>query len=59
LGKFDSKRDERILLGYSETSNAYRVFNYRTSIVEEAIHVRFNDFKSDKKLLEPAKFVVF
>jgi len=41
LGKFDSKSDEGISLEYSETSKAYRVYNSRTSIVEEAIYVRF------------------
>jgi len=28
------------------------------SIVEEAIHVRFNDFKIEKKLLDLSEFVV-
>jgi len=31
LGKFDSKSDEEILLGYSESYKAYRVYNSRTS----------------------------
>jgi len=52
LGKFESKSDEGILLGYSESSKAYRVYNSRTSLVEESIHVRFNDFKPDKSLSE-------
>jgi len=45
LGKFDSKRHGGILLGYSETSKAYGVYNSRTCVVEEAIHVKFNDYK--------------
>ncbi|GAV67912.1 hypothetical protein CFOL_v3_11415 [Cephalotus follicularis] len=34
LGKFDSKVDEGIFLGYSNTSRAYRCFNKRTLLVE-------------------------
>ncbi len=43
LGKFDSKSDEGIFLGYSTTSKAYRVFNKRTLVIEESIHVVFDD----------------
>ena len=43
LGKFDSKVDKGIFLGYSETSKAYRIYNSRTSVVEESIHVKFNE----------------
>lgn len=49
-GKFDSKSGNGILLGYSETSKAYRVCSFRTLVVEEAIHVRFNDTTPDKEL---------
>ena len=42
LEKFDAKSDEGIFLGYSTNSKAYRVFNKRTLIVEESIHVTFN-----------------
>ena len=52
LGKFDSKYDYGILLGYSESSKAYRVYNSRTLTVEEAIHVRFNDNKPDTTMSE-------
>ena len=52
LGKFDSKCDSGTLLGYFETSKAYRVYNSRTPIMEEAIHVRFNDTKHNTKMLE-------
>ncbi|KAK8924196.1 hypothetical protein KSP39_PZI019371 [Platanthera zijinensis] len=44
LGKFDEKCDEGIFIGYSSTSKAYRIFNKRTKIVEESIHVRFDEF---------------
>ncbi|GMH24089.1 hypothetical protein Nepgr_025932 [Nepenthes gracilis] len=43
LGKFDSKSDEGIFLGYSLTSRAYRVFNLRTQTVMESINVVVDD----------------
>ena len=42
LGKFDTKFDEDIFLGYSSISNAYRVFNKRFEKFEESIHVIFD-----------------
>lgn len=38
------------MLGYSKTSKACKVYNSRTKVMEEVIHVRFNDYKPDKKL---------
>ena len=52
LGKFDAKSDEAIFLDYSTSSKAFRVFNKRTLIVEESIHVAFdktNDLPSRKR----------
>ena len=43
LEKFDAKSDEAIFLGCSTNSKAYRVFNKRTLIMEESIHVTFNE----------------
>jgi hypothetical protein len=43
LGKFDSKSDEGIFLGYSRNSRAYRVFNKRTETVMESINVVIDD----------------
>ncbi|GAV63259.1 hypothetical protein CFOL_v3_06779, partial [Cephalotus follicularis] len=43
LGKFDAKSDEGIFLDYSLNSKAYRVFNKRTLIIEESIHVLFEE----------------
>ena len=43
LEKFDAKSDEAIFLGYSTNSKAYRVFNKKTLIVEDLIHVIFNE----------------
>src|ERR1044072_177118 len=53
LSKFDSKAQTCILLGYSKRSKGYRVYNKETHIVEESIHVRFND----KLDLEKSKLV--
>ena len=41
LGKFDSKLDIGIFLGYLSFSKAYIVFNKRTLVVEESMHVIF------------------
>ncbi|GJV34712.1 retrovirus-related pol polyprotein from transposon TNT 1-94 [Tanacetum coccineum] len=43
LGKFDGKADEGFFVGYSLNSKAFRVFNSRTRIVEENLHIRFNE----------------
>ncbi|GJR36171.1 putative ribonuclease H-like domain-containing protein, partial [Tanacetum coccineum] len=43
LGKFDGKADEDFFVGYSLNSKAFRVFNSRTRIVEENLHIRFNE----------------
>ncbi|GJU54640.1 putative ribonuclease H-like domain-containing protein [Tanacetum coccineum] len=41
LGKFNGKADEGFFVGYSTNSKAFRVFNSRTRIVEENLHVKF------------------
>nr|GEV81284.1 putative ribonuclease H-like domain-containing protein [Tanacetum cinerariifolium] len=41
LGKFDGKVDEGFLVGYSVSSKAFSVFNYRNRIVQETLHVSF------------------
>ncbi|GJZ75250.1 putative ribonuclease H-like domain-containing protein [Tanacetum coccineum] len=43
LGKFDGKADEGFFVGYSTNSKAFRVFNNRTRIVEENLHVKFSE----------------
>ena len=43
-GKFDAKVDEGIFVGYA-VGKAYRVYNLRTNIVVESIHVVFDDIK--------------
>nr|GEW96631.1 hypothetical protein [Tanacetum cinerariifolium] len=41
-GKFDRKADEGFFVGYSLNSKAFRVFNSKTRIMEENLHVRFS-----------------
>ncbi|GJT60747.1 putative ribonuclease H-like domain-containing protein [Tanacetum coccineum] len=43
LGKFDGKANEGFFVGYSTNSKAYMVFNNRTRIVEENLHVKFSE----------------
>ncbi|GJY05499.1 putative ribonuclease H-like domain-containing protein [Tanacetum coccineum] len=43
LGKFDGKVDEYLFVGYSLNSKAFRVFNSRTRIVEENLHITFSE----------------
>nr|GEV73266.1 hypothetical protein [Tanacetum cinerariifolium] len=45
LGKFEGKVDEGFLVGYSVNSKAFRVFNNRTCIVQETLHVNFLENK--------------
>nr|GEX13903.1 ribonuclease H-like domain-containing protein [Tanacetum cinerariifolium] len=45
LGKFNGKVDEGFLVGYSVRSKAFRVFNSRTRIVQETLHVNFLENK--------------
>ena len=43
LGKFDAKYDEGVHIGYALNDHAYRVFNKRLLIVEESMHVVFDE----------------
>jgi hypothetical protein len=43
MNKFHSKAQKCIMLGYSERSKGYKVCNTETQIIEESIHVRFDD----------------
>ncbi|GJZ30671.1 ribonuclease H-like domain-containing protein [Tanacetum coccineum] len=47
LGKIDGKADEGFFIGYSTNSKAFRVFNIRTVIVEENLHVKFSEETSN------------
>ncbi|GJV47203.1 putative ribonuclease H-like domain-containing protein [Tanacetum coccineum] len=44
-GKFDEKADEGFFVGYSVNSKAFRVFNSRNRIIEEALHITFLENK--------------
>ncbi|GJX09004.1 putative ribonuclease H-like domain-containing protein [Tanacetum coccineum] len=45
LGKFDGKADKGFFVGYSVNSKAFRVFNSRTRIVKETLHITFLENK--------------
>nr|GEZ76199.1 hypothetical protein [Tanacetum cinerariifolium] len=45
LGKFQGKFDGGFLVGYSVCSKAFRVFNGRTFIIQETLHVNFLENK--------------
>lgn len=49
LNKFDSKAQKCFMLGYSEHSKGYRVYNAETQCVEESIHVKFDDKLGNQK----------
>ncbi|KAL8155088.1 hypothetical protein AgCh_000465 [Apium graveolens] len=57
--KFDAKEDEGIFVGYA-VGKAYRVYNLRTNIVMESVHVVFDDKKieglQDEDFHESLKF---
>ncbi|GJV31615.1 retrovirus-related pol polyprotein from transposon TNT 1-94 [Tanacetum coccineum] len=43
LGKFDAKADIRIFVGYAPAKKAFRIYNRRTRIISETIHVTFDE----------------
>nr|GEX02453.1 ribonuclease H-like domain-containing protein [Tanacetum cinerariifolium] len=53
LGKFDGKADEGYLVGYSVNSKAFRVFNSRTRIVQETLHINFLENKPNVTRIRP------
>nr|GFA01232.1 hypothetical protein [Tanacetum cinerariifolium] len=57
LNKMKEKGDECIFVGYSTQSRAYRVFNKRTRVIMESIHVNFDELPqmaSDQLSSDPA-----
>nr|GEZ47237.1 hypothetical protein [Tanacetum cinerariifolium] len=57
LDKMKEKGDECIFVGYSTQSRAYRVFNKRTRVIMETIHVNFDELPqmaSDHSSSDPA-----
>jgi hypothetical protein len=55
LGKFDTKSDEGIFLGYSTNSRAYRVFNKRIETVMESINVIVDDEEVQRSISREEK----
>ncbi|GJU78490.1 retrovirus-related pol polyprotein from transposon TNT 1-94 [Tanacetum coccineum] len=45
LDKIKEKEDMCVLVGYSTQSNGYRVYNKRTQLIVESIHLRFDEIK--------------
>ncbi|GJV64365.1 retrovirus-related pol polyprotein from transposon TNT 1-94 [Tanacetum coccineum] len=45
LDKMKEKGDPCILVGYSSQSKGYRVYNKRTRLIVESIHLRFDEIK--------------
>nr|GEU80189.1 hypothetical protein [Tanacetum cinerariifolium] len=43
LGKLQPKADIRIFIGYAPTKKAFRIYNRRTRIIVETIHVDFDE----------------
>ena len=61
VGKFDSRSDEGIFLGYSSTSKAYRVYNKRTMKVMETVNVvidESSDCSSENRIEELTKEIL-
>ena len=54
MGKFDSRSDEGIFLGYSSTSKAYQVYNKRIRKVMETVNVDIDESSdsSSEKCIE-------
>nr|GEV52093.1 putative ribonuclease H-like domain-containing protein [Tanacetum cinerariifolium] len=53
LGKFDGKADEGFLVGYSVNRKAFRVFNSRTRIFQERLHINFLENKPNIAWIGP------
>nr|GEV62620.1 retrovirus-related Pol polyprotein from transposon TNT 1-94 [Tanacetum cinerariifolium] len=54
-GKFDGKADEGFFVGYSTHSKALKVFNIRTKIIEENLHITFLENKPNVAGLKNSK----
>ncbi|GJZ35454.1 retrovirus-related pol polyprotein from transposon TNT 1-94 [Tanacetum coccineum] len=56
LGKIKPKADIGVLIGYSETSRGFRIYNRRTKKIMETIHVKFDELTAmafEHDCLEP------
>ncbi|GJW44512.1 retrovirus-related pol polyprotein from transposon TNT 1-94, partial [Tanacetum coccineum] len=43
LGKFDAKADIGVFVGYAPAKKAFRIYNRRTGIITDTIHVTFDE----------------
>ncbi|GJW49122.1 retrovirus-related pol polyprotein from transposon TNT 1-94 [Tanacetum coccineum] len=48
LHKLEPKADQGIFVGYSSISKAYRVYNAKRRVIEESIHVTFDETSIDR-----------
>ncbi|GJS49315.1 retrovirus-related pol polyprotein from transposon TNT 1-94 [Tanacetum coccineum] len=46
LGKVDAKEDIGIFIGYAPAKKAFRIYNRRTQIITETIHVTFDELSA-------------
>ncbi|GJS22516.1 retrovirus-related pol polyprotein from transposon TNT 1-94 [Tanacetum coccineum] len=56
LGKMKPKADIGVFIGYSETSTGFRIYNRRTKMIMETIHVKFDELTAmafEHDCLEP------
>nr|GEW75758.1 ribonuclease H-like domain-containing protein [Tanacetum cinerariifolium] len=51
LGNFNGKANEGFFIGYLMNSKVFRVFNSKTRIVEENLHIRYTELVKDYILL--------
>nr|GEX18309.1 hypothetical protein [Tanacetum cinerariifolium] len=63
LDKMKEKGDVCIFLGYSNMSRAYRVYNKRTRLIVETIHINFDEFSQmtldhNPNVIAPGKYKV-
>ena len=57
LGKFDTRSNEGIFIGYSSISKAYHVYNKHTKLIKKSIYVVFN--KTNNGLVSTSSFNEF
>lgn len=57
LKKFDAKAQKGIFLGYFDRSKAYKMYNSKTNMIEEFIHVNFYDKGPDHDTSQPIESV--
>ncbi|GKE33149.1 retrovirus-related pol polyprotein from transposon TNT 1-94, partial [Tanacetum coccineum] len=60
LGKLNPKADIRIFVGYAPTKKAFRIYNKRTRMIIETIHVDFDELSamaSEQFIIAPVAVV--